>query len=51
MAYLDFVAPIVDDYDRAIDFFVRVLRFEMIEDVSSTTASAASASERGLESH
>src|SRR6476469_686600 len=37
MANLDLVALIVDDYDRAIDFFVRVLGFELIEDVPSTT--------------
>jgi catechol 2,3-dioxygenase-like lactoylglutathione lyase family enzyme len=37
MAHLDMVALIVEDYDSAIDFFVRVLRFELIEDVPSTT--------------
>jgi catechol 2,3-dioxygenase-like lactoylglutathione lyase family enzyme len=37
MAHLDLVALIVEDYDPAIDFFVRVLRFELIEDVPSTT--------------
>ena len=37
MAHLHLVALIVDDYDRAIDFFVRVLQFELIEDVPSTT--------------
>ena len=37
MANLDLVALIVKDYDPAIDFFVRVLRFELIEDVPSTT--------------
>ena len=37
MAHLHLVAVIVDDYDRAIDFFVRVLQFELIEDVPSTT--------------
>ena len=37
MAHLHLVALIVDDYDRAIDFFVRVLHFELIEDVPSTT--------------
>ena len=37
MANLHLVALIVDDYDRAIDFFVRVLQFELIEDVPSTT--------------
>jgi catechol 2,3-dioxygenase-like lactoylglutathione lyase family enzyme len=37
MAHLDLVALIVKDYDPAIDFFVRVLQFELIEDVPSTT--------------
>jgi catechol 2,3-dioxygenase-like lactoylglutathione lyase family enzyme len=37
MAHLDLVALIVEDYDPAIDFFVRVLQFELIEDVPSTT--------------
>ena len=37
MAHLDLVALIVEDYDLAIDFFVRILRFELIEDVPSTT--------------
>ena len=37
MANLDLVALIVEDYDAAIDFFVRVLEFELIEDVPSTT--------------
>jgi catechol 2,3-dioxygenase-like lactoylglutathione lyase family enzyme len=35
-AHLDLVALIVDDYDDAIDFFVRVLGFELTEDVPST---------------
>jgi catechol 2,3-dioxygenase-like lactoylglutathione lyase family enzyme len=38
MAHLHLVALIVDDYDIALDFFVRVLQFEMIEDVPSTTS-------------
>jgi catechol 2,3-dioxygenase-like lactoylglutathione lyase family enzyme len=37
VAHLHLVALIVDDYDRAIDFFVRVLQFELVEDVASTT--------------
>jgi len=37
MANLHLVALIVDDYDAAIDFFVRLLDFEVIEDVPSTT--------------
>src|SRR5688500_4004287 len=37
MANLHLVALIVHDYDIAIDFFVRVLQFELIEDVPSTT--------------
>jgi catechol 2,3-dioxygenase-like lactoylglutathione lyase family enzyme len=37
MAHLQLVALIVDDYDTAIDFFVRVLQFELIEDEPSNT--------------
>ncbi len=37
MANLDLISLIVADYDQAIEFFVRVLGFELIEDVSSTT--------------
>ena len=37
MANLDLVALIVENYDPAIDFFVRVLGFEVIEDVPATT--------------
>jgi catechol 2,3-dioxygenase-like lactoylglutathione lyase family enzyme len=37
MSHLHLVALIVDDYDAAIDFFVRILQFELIEDVPSTT--------------
>src|SRR5262245_11295367 len=37
MAHLDLIALIVDDYDSALDFFVRVLGFELIEDAPSTT--------------
>lgn len=37
MPHLDLVALIVKEYDPAIDFFVRVLRFELVEDVPSTT--------------
>ena len=37
MAHLDLVALMVEDYDPAIEFFVRVLQFELIEDVPSTT--------------
>ena len=37
MAHLDLVALIVDDYDTAIDFFCRVLQFELTEDAPSTT--------------
>lgn len=37
MANLDLIALIVADYDPAIDFFVGVLSFELIEDVPSTT--------------
>jgi catechol 2,3-dioxygenase-like lactoylglutathione lyase family enzyme len=34
---LELVALIVRDYERAIDFFVRVLGFELVEDVASFT--------------
>ena len=37
MSHLHLVAMIVDDYDQAIDFFVRVLQFDVIEDVPSVT--------------
>jgi catechol 2,3-dioxygenase-like lactoylglutathione lyase family enzyme len=37
MANLDLVAVIVEEYDPAIDFFVRVLGFELIEDLPSMT--------------
>ncbi|MCE9600953.1 MAG: VOC family protein [Gemmatimonadetes bacterium] len=37
MPNLELVALIVRDYEPAIDFFVRVLGFELIEDVPSLT--------------
>ena len=37
MATLDLVALIVREYDPAIDFFVRILGFELIEDVPALT--------------
>lgn len=37
MSHIDLVALIVDDYDSAIDFFVRVLDFDLVEDSPSTT--------------
>ena len=37
MTHLHLVALIVHDYDTAIGFFVDVLRFELVEDVPSTT--------------
>lgn len=37
MTYLSLVAIVVDDYDPAIDFFVNVLGFELIEDSPSLT--------------
>lgn len=37
MPHLNLVALIVKEYDPAIDFFVRVLHFELIEDVPSVT--------------
>lgn len=35
--HLELVALIVDDYDRAISFFVGVLGFELVEDSPSAT--------------
>lgn len=37
MSHLELVALIVREYDPAIDFFVRILGFELIEDVPATT--------------
>lgn len=37
MATLDLVALIVREYDPAIDFFVRTLGFELVEDVPALT--------------
>jgi len=37
MSHLELVALVVRDYDAAIDFFVRILSFELIEDAPSLT--------------
>jgi catechol 2,3-dioxygenase-like lactoylglutathione lyase family enzyme len=37
MSHLDLVALVVHDYDPAIDFFVRILGFELVEDSASKT--------------
>ena len=37
MSHLTLVALVVRDYDRAIDFFVHVLGFDLVEDEPSTT--------------
>jgi catechol 2,3-dioxygenase-like lactoylglutathione lyase family enzyme len=37
MTHLHLVALVVRDYARAIDFFVRVLDFDLVEDAPSTT--------------
>jgi catechol 2,3-dioxygenase-like lactoylglutathione lyase family enzyme len=37
VSYLELVALIVQDYDRAIDFFVNILQFELVEDSPSLT--------------
>ncbi len=37
MTHLDLVALIVRDYDLALDFFVNVLEFELVEDQLATT--------------
>jgi catechol 2,3-dioxygenase-like lactoylglutathione lyase family enzyme len=36
-SYLEHVAVIVDDYDAAIDFFVGILGFELVEDSPAIT--------------
>ena len=38
MAHMHMVALIVEDYDAAMDFFVDVLGFELVEDVPSETS-------------
>ena len=37
MSHLELVALVVSDYDAAIDFFVRILSFELVENVPSLT--------------
>src|SRR5262249_40717080 len=37
MAHLQLIALIVSEYDPAIEFFVNVLQFELVEDVPSLT--------------
>ena len=37
MTHIELFALIVDEYDRAIDFFVDVLGFELVEDSPSLT--------------
>ena len=37
MSHLELVALVVRDYDQAIDFFVNVLGFELVEDKPSVT--------------
>lgn len=37
MSHLELVALVVREYDRAIDFFVNVLCFELVEDAPSLT--------------
>src|SRR6476646_11210399 len=37
MSHLELVALVVREYDPAIDFFVKVLQFELVEDVPSLT--------------
>lgn len=37
MAFLELVTIVVDDYDPAIDFFVGVLGFELVDDSPSLT--------------
>jgi len=37
MSHLELVALVVQEYEPAIDFFVNVLQFELVEDVPSLT--------------
>jgi catechol 2,3-dioxygenase-like lactoylglutathione lyase family enzyme len=37
VAFLEHVTIVVDEYDRAIEFFTNVLGFELVEDSPSTT--------------
>ncbi len=37
MSHLELIALVVKEYDPAIDFFVNVMRFELVEDVASLT--------------
>lgn len=37
MAFLDLVTVLVDDYDAAIEFFVGILGFDLVEDSPSLT--------------
>jgi catechol 2,3-dioxygenase-like lactoylglutathione lyase family enzyme len=37
MSQLDLVVVIIHDYDAALDFFVLVLDFDLVEDTPSTT--------------
>ncbi|MEX0825680.1 MAG: VOC family protein [Acidimicrobiia bacterium] len=37
MSFLDLATIVVDDYDPAIEFFVSVLNFELVEDSPSVT--------------
>ncbi|MDP2389893.1 MAG: VOC family protein, partial [Acidobacteriota bacterium] len=37
MSHLELVSLVVREYDPAIDFFVRILGFELVEDVPSLT--------------
>ena len=37
MSHLELVALVVREYEPAIDFFVNVLQFELVEDIPSLT--------------
>ena len=37
MAFWELVTIVVDDYDAAIEFFAKVLDFELVEDAPSVT--------------
>ena len=37
MSHLDLVTFLVDDYDRAVDWFTRVLGFELVQDEPAST--------------
>lgn len=37
MSHMELVSLVVREYDPAIDFFVRILGFDLVEDIPSLT--------------